>query len=117
MSSENGSDPTSSPSNTETHHAGHGHKGKQSGLNIDFRYLNKNGKSFQGVSSSSEFDDSKNKDFFDIAFKYGFNKNYATGKNYAGVNSKVKKHYDHGHLGTLKITYETITEINVKIIK
>lgn len=49
MSSENGSDPTSTPSKASSHHAGNGHKGKQSGLNADFRYLNKNGKSFQGV--------------------------------------------------------------------
>jgi hypothetical protein len=117
MSSENGSDPTSSPSDADTHHAGHGHKGKQSGLNIDFRYLDTNGKSFQGLSSSKSFDDSKNKKFFEIAFKYGFNKNYATGKEYSGVNSKVGKHYDHGHIGALSIKHEIIKKIDVKIIK
>ena len=117
MSSDNGSDPTSTPSTASSHHAGHGHLGKQSGLNVDFRYLDTNGKSFQGLSSSDSFDDSKNKDFFKIAFKYGFNKNYATGKSYSGVNSKVKSHYDHGHLGTLEITFETIKKIDVTIIK
>ncbi|CAM3057148.1 hypothetical protein DRF59_17330 [Chryseobacterium flavum] len=115
MSSENGSDPTSSPSKAKTHHAGHGHKGKQSGLNIDFRYLDKNGKSFQGLSSSSSFDDSKNKIFFEIASKFGFNKNYATGKSYAGVNSKVGGHYDHGHIGALSIEFETVQTIDAHI--
>ncbi|WP_261510976.1 hypothetical protein [Chryseobacterium paludis] len=115
MSSENGSDPTSSPSKASSHHAGHGHKGKQSGLNVDFRYLNKNGTSFQGVSSSTSFDDSKNEEFFKIAFKYGFNKNYATGKSYSGVNSKVGGHYDHGHIGALSITFETVEKVDAKI--
>jgi len=117
MSSENGSDPTSSPERARSHHAGHGHKGKQSGLNIDFRYLNKNGKSFQGTSSSNSFDDFKNKEFFRISFKFGFNKNYATGKNYSGVNPRVGGHYDHGHIGTLSIDFETVEKLNVNIIK
>lgn len=117
MSSENGSDPTSTPSKAKTHHAGHGHKGKQSGLNIDFRYFDKNGKSFQGLSSSASFDDSKNEEFFKIAFKYGFNKNYATGKSYSGVNSKVGGHYDHGHIGALSITFETVEKVDAKIIQ
>lgn len=117
MSSENGSDPTSSPSKTSSHHAGHGHKGKQSGLNIDFRYLNKNGTSFQGLSSSTLFDDSKNEEFFKIAFKYGFNKNYATGKSYSGVSSKVGGHYDHGHIGASSIAFETVESVDAKITK
>ena len=117
MSADNGSDPTSLPSTASSHHAGHGHLGKQSGLNVDFRYLDTNGKSFQGLSSSDNFDDTKNKEFFKIAFKYGFNKNYATGKPYSGVNSKVGSHYDHGHLGTLDITFESIKKIDVTIIK
>ncbi len=117
MSSENGSDPTSSPEKASSHHAGHGHKGKQSGLNADFRYLNKTGKSFQGLSSSGSFDDSKNKELFNIAFKFGFNKNYATGKTYSGVNSKVGGHYDHGHFGTLSIKYQTVEKLDVKIIR
>ncbi|WP_052259548.1 hypothetical protein [Flavobacterium sp. KMS] len=116
MSSENGSDPTSNPSNAKSHHSGHGHKGKQSGLNIDFRYLNKNGKSFRGNTSSIIFDDNKNEELFKIGFKYGFDKNYATDKNYVGVNPKVGKHYDHGHFGTLSIDYEIVDEINAKII-
>lgn len=117
MSSENGSDPTSTPSKASSHHAGHGHKGKQSGLNADFRYLNKNRKSFQGVSSSDVFDDAKNKEFFTIALKYGFNKNYASGKTYSGVNSKVGGHYDHGHIGALSIPFETVEKINGKIVQ
>lgn len=117
MSSENGSDPTSNPSKAKTHHAGHGHKGRQSGLNIDFRYLDKDGKSFQGLSSDAVFDDSKNKIFFEIAFKYGFNKNYASGKSYSGVNPKVGGHYDHGHIGALAIKFETVEKIDVKIIQ
>lgn len=53
----------------------------------------------------------KNKELFEIAFKYGFNKNYATGKNYAGVNSNVSGHYDHGYLGTTKINFEIVEKI------
>lgn len=117
MSWENGSDPTSSPEKATTHHAGHGHLGKQSGLNVDFRYLNKKGISFQGLSSSKSFDDAKNREVFEIAFKFGFNKNYATGKEYKGVNPQVKKYYDHGHIGALSITYETVEKIDAKIIK
>ena len=52
-----------------------------------------------------------------IIFKYGFNKNYATGKSYSGVNSKVGSHHDHGHLGTLDITFESIKKIDATIIK
>ena len=108
MSSENGSDPwdinnvtTRNIANkTYGHHAGHGHFGTQSGVNIDFRYLATNGVSFQGRwDTDSRFDDDKNRAFFEIANAYGFGRNYATGKDYAGVNPSVPSHYDHGHLG------------------
>lgn len=110
MSSSNGSDPWQYNPKNPT--GGHGHMGVQSGLNIDFRYLDKNGKSFQGLSSDNRFDDEKNKTFFEIAYKYGFNLNYATGKkSYQGVISKVGEHYNHGHIGTKKINYEIVEKI------
>lgn len=117
MSSSNGSDPWQEGSK---HHKGHGHLGKQSGQNIDFRYLNKSGKSFHGTNTSSTFDKDKNATFFAIAYKYGFQKNYATGmseyKKY-GVNPAVPAHNDHGHLGLNNIKLETVVSLNVKIIK
>lgn len=117
MSSSNGSDPWQLGSK---HHAGHGHLGKQSGQNIDFRYLNKSGISFHGLNTSNNFDKDKNQKLYAIANKYGFQKNYASGmseyRKY-GVNPNVGGHYDHGHLGLNNIKLEIVKSINVKIIK
>ncbi|SCC30798.1 hypothetical protein [Gilliamella intestini] len=98
MSSENGSDPWQQG---QSHHGGHGHLGRRSGLDIDFRYLDVNGRSFQGDRRSySNFDRNKNATIYQIAFEYGFRSNYATGlAEFAGVNSSVQNHYDHGHWG------------------
>jgi hypothetical protein len=116
MSSENGSDPWQSGGH---HHAGHGHMGKRKGLDIDFRYLNKNGISFQGLNTSSSFDEEKNETIYQLGHKYGFRKNYASGltqyKKY-GVNPSVGGHYDHGHFGLSNINLETIKSLNVKIL-
>ncbi|QBA22626.1 hypothetical protein EU348_16140 [Chryseobacterium indologenes] len=116
MSSENGSDPWQSGGH---HHAGHGHMGNRKGLDLDFRYLNKNGISFQGLNTSSNFDEEKNETIYQLGHKYGFRKNYASGliqyKKY-GVNPSVGGHYDHGHLGLTNINLETVKSLNVKIL-
>jgi len=118
MSSENGSDPWQSGF---SHHAGHGHNGTRKGLDVDFRYLNSSGKSFQGKNTSSSFDSSKNKTVFELAHKYGFKKNYCTnvvvvfGESISGV-SNVSDHKDHGHIGLSDIDLEEVEQVNVKII-
>ena len=98
MSSENGSDPWQQGG---FHHHGHGHFGNRSGLDIDFRYLDVNGRSFQGDRRYyTNFDINKNATIYQIAFEYGFRSNYATNlAEFAGVNSRVQNHYDHGHWG------------------
>ncbi|WP_264857550.1 hypothetical protein, partial [Capnocytophaga catalasegens] len=119
MSSENGSDPWQKGS---FHHAGHGHLGRRKGLDVDFRYLNNSGVSYQGTHSSSAFDKNKNKTIFQLAYKYGFRKNYCTnafsvfGEKILGVVD-VGNHADHGHLGLTNIDLQTITENNISNIK
>lgn len=116
ISSSNGSDPWQfqwvTPANENAsrgYHAGHGHLGNRAGLDIDFRYLDINGISFQGTLNNATFDDVKNSTLFQIAFDYGFHSNYATTKaNYAGVNPNVGGHLDHGHWGLGSITAEVI---------
>ena len=116
MSSENGSDPWQKGSN---HHAGHGHKGNRKGLDIDFRYLNKSGISFHGKHSSSIFDKSKNKVIFQLAYKYGFRKNYCTnassvfGEKILGIVEGVGGHEDHGHIGLTNIDIQNITKEDI----
>jgi len=118
MSSDNGSDPWQSGF---SHHAGHGHKGKRKGLDVDFRYLNTSGISFHGYNSSNNFDSTKNKTFYELAYKYGFKKNYCTnmntvfGENISGV-SDVSEHIDHGHIGLSDIDLEEVENINITII-
>ena len=117
MSSENGSDPWQSGGK---HHAGHGHMGTRKGLDTDFRYLNVNGLSFQGLNTSTNFDKAKNTIVFELAHKYGFRKNYASGMNEYkkfGVNPNIGGHYDHGHFGLSDIDLETLTTVNAKIIE
>ena len=53
----------------------------------------------------------------EIAYKYGFRKNYATGMNeYTkyGVVPTVGGHYDHGHLGLSNINIEIVSHLNIK---
>ena len=98
MSSSNGSDPWQSGSK---HHAGHGHLGKRSGLDVDFRYMNTEGESFQSSNAfnSSSFSSLNNQRVFDAAAAFGFTKNYqGTSGNLTGA-TKVGGHNDHGHLG------------------
>lgn len=116
MSSENGSDPwqesyvtTSNRNRSRGHHAGHGHLGRRSGLDVDIRYLDDNGNSFQGTINNANFNDANNVTLFQIAFDYGFHSNYATTKShYAGVNPNVGNHLDHGHWGLGNINPQTI---------
>lgn len=115
MSSENGSDPWGPGSK---HHAGHGHLGTRKGLDIDFRYLNKSGKSYQGNNTSSEFDKEKNKTVFNLAHNYGFRSNYCTdpnsvfGENILGVKN-ISSHKDHGHFGLTNLDIEEVKSVNV----
>jgi hypothetical protein len=115
MSSKNGSDPWGAGS---FHHAGHGHNGTRKGLDCDFRYLNTSGKSYQGLNTSSVFDQEKNKDIFTFAYKYGFRKNFCAnpvivlGSTVSGVIHQ-KDHDDHGHIGLTDLDIEEVSSINV----
>lgn len=98
MSSSNGSDPWQIGFK---HHAGHGHLGKRSGLDVDFRYLNTDGNSFQSSNAfkSSSFSTLNNQRVYNAAATFGFTKNYqGTSGSLTGV-TKVGGHNDHGHLG------------------
>ena len=102
MSSSNGSDPWQAG---ERHHGGHGHNGNRSGLDIDFRYLNNNGVSFQSQTARSDpqFSVQNNQRAYDTARTFGFTTNYQgtnPGNNGAiqGV-TPLRGHNDHGHLG------------------
>jgi RHS repeat-associated protein len=98
MSSSNGSDPWQPGSR---HHAGHGHFGRRSGLDVDFRYLNNEGISFQSANAfnNSNFSSDNNQSVYDAAAIFGFTKNYqGTSGNLTGA-TKVAGHNDHGHLG------------------
>jgi RHS repeat-associated protein len=100
MSSSNGSDPWQSGQN---HHSGHGHQGNRSGMDIDFRYLNGDGVSFQSASATtdSQFSSANNQTVFDTAVKFGFTVNYqgTAGSSPLTGPSRVSGHNDHGHLG------------------
>jgi RHS repeat-associated protein len=98
MSSSNGSDPWQAGLK---HHAGHGHLGKRSGLDVDFRYLNIDGASFQSPNAFNNisFSSLNNQRVYDAAATFGFTKNYqGTSGDLTGV-TKVSQHNDHGHLG------------------
>lgn len=98
MSSSNGTDPWQPGFK---HHAGHGHLGRRSGLDADFRYLNADGTSFQSSNAfnNSSFSSFNNQQVYDAAATFGFTKNYqGTSGNLTGA-IKVGGHNDHGHLG------------------
>lgn len=100
MSSSNGSDPANAGKNT-FHHAGHGHTGKRSGLDADFRYIGDDGKSFQGVMSDTRFNTTNNKAVYNAAARFGFDWNN-TYQGTTGTVPDVKTmggHNNHGHLG------------------
>jgi len=98
MSSSNGSDPWQQGFK---HHAGHGHNGKRSGMDVDFRYLNQGGTSFQSVNAfgDSSYSALNNQRVYDTAELFGFTENYQGTKGALSGVKKVKGHNDHGHLG------------------
>lgn len=112
MSSSNGSDPWQRGSK---HHSGHGHLGKRSGLDVDFRYLTTAGSSFQdgnrgpwvkvGKSGyfndmgSSRFSVSNNQTLYNVANIFGFTRNYQGRNGNLTSIPGVGGHNDHGHLG------------------
>lgn len=100
MSSSNGSDPANAGKNT-FHHAGHGHTGKRTGLDADFRYIDQDGKSYRGVMSDSRFSVENNTAVYNAAERFGFSHaNTYQGKTgtIAGVKT-MGGHNNHGHLG------------------
>ncbi|MEQ9120845.1 DUF6443 domain-containing protein [Fulvivirga sp.] len=127
MSSSNGSDPWQASyvkrdkagNVTFTgHHAGHGHNGTRSGLDVDFRYFNTTGAAFQNstATTSNQFSLTNNQSFYDTAKKFGFTRNYqgTNGSNISGA-SRVGGHNDHGHIGRGSNTLN-ILEIKYKPI-
>lgn len=115
MSSSNGSDPWQPGGR---HHDGHGHNGNRSGVDIDFRYLNNNGVSFQSATarSDTQFSVQNNQAVFDTARSFGFTTNYQG--NIRGNNGEIRGatpnaiHNDHGHLGfnraNASVTWRTV---------
>jgi len=100
MSSSNGSDPARAGKNIK-HHGGHGHTGKRTGLDVDWRYIGNDGKSFQGVMKSKSFNAAKSAAVFAAARRFGsdWNNTYqGTNKLLQGVKP-MDGHNDHGHLG------------------
>ena len=103
MSSSNGSDPANGGKNT-FHHAGHGHMGKRSGLDADFRYIGDNGNSYQGVMSDNRFNVGNNAAVYDAANRFGFDyRNTYQGSTgtIPGVRT-MGGHNNHGHLGLMR---------------
>jgi RHS repeat-associated protein len=98
MSSSNGSDPWQTGF---SHHKGHGHLGRRSGLDVDFRYLNTDGVSFQSPNAfkSSSFSSLNNQRVYDAAATFGFTKNFQGLSGNLTGPSKISLHNDHGHLG------------------
>lgn len=102
MSSENGSDPWQAGF---PHHAGHGHFGNRTGLDIDFEYIGNNGTSYNGFNTAANFNPAYNATIFQLAYKYGFTENYFTGDQQTLLGgsipglSNISGHADHGHLG------------------
>lgn len=99
MSSSNGSDPWQPGS---IHHTGHGHLENRSGLDIDFRYLNTEGVSFQSrtATTDSQFSGANNQIVFDTAVTFGLTVNYQGTRGVALVGpTRNSLHNDHGHIG------------------
>jgi hypothetical protein len=98
MSSSTGTDPWQKGSK---HHAGHGHRGTRTGLDIDFRYSNTNGTDIQDENAfkNTQFSLEKNTLIFTTAAKYGFTVNYQGLSGTIPNVTKMVGHNDHGHLG------------------
>ena len=112
MSTNNGSD----PGDIALHHSGRGHMGNRSGLDVDFRYLDSSGQSYQGNMNNRRFNKSFNQALYNSAFKYGFDKNKSfqgAVSNKSGFIKGVTKdghggHENHGHLGFNEIPSNVI---------
>jgi RHS repeat-associated protein len=101
MSTSNGSDPAWMNNGEDQHHRGHGHKSNRSGLDVDFRYLDYSGKSFQSNNAPADarFSVQNNSFLYETARRFGFNL-YFQGTNGASIGgTRVGGHNNHGHLG------------------
>jgi RHS repeat-associated protein len=98
MSSSNGSDPWQPGF---VHHSGHGHNGNRSGIDVDFRYLNTSGNSFQSGNAfnSSSFSTKNNQNVYDTATTFGFTSNYQGTSGSLTGPASAGGHNDHGHIG------------------
>ncbi len=104
MSASNGSDPWDIKFRTpiwDGHHSGHGHNGKNTGTDIDFRYVDSGGASRRGnwAVDPGMFDQKKNEAIFELAGKWGFAKNFRGTRVPIGGTRSAAGHNDHGHLG------------------
>ncbi len=98
MSSSNGSDPWQAGF---FHHSGHGHNGNRTGLDVDFRYLNTSGNSFQSGNAfnSSSYSSENNQNVYDTATTFGFTVNYQGNSGNLVGPTNANQHNDHGNLG------------------
>jgi hypothetical protein len=99
MSSSNGSDPWQRGG--PGHHSGHGHLTNRTGEDLDFRYVDRNGRAFRDNEATTDprFSAENNQTIYDTARRFGFTINYqGTGSNLGGV-TRDSDHNDHGHLG------------------
>lgn len=70
-------------------------------MDVDFRYLNTDGNSFQSRNAfkSTSYSTLNNQRVYDASATFGFTKNYqGRSGNLTGV-TKMGEHNDHGHLG------------------
>jgi RHS repeat-associated protein len=81
-------------------HKTHGGPKGYSGVCVDYRYLDKDGKSFQGYANNEKFDAWNNGHFLKKAGQWGFTKNYISNqKNVWGFNMRT------GAKGNIKTTF------------
>ena len=104
MSTSSGSDPATAattPGGKDFHHESHGHLGRGEGINVDFRYVGADGKSFQSNNAfgSDNYNSSINNSLYSTANKFGFTRNgQGTNGTIPGA-SKWPGHNNHGHFG------------------
>lgn len=89
-------------------HQMHGGPAGYSGVSIDFRYLNTNNQSYQGLATSQNFSSTSNYMLYGRAGQWGFGQNYNYTSNQASVFSssgfshlnarRISGHNNHGHL-------------------
>ncbi|WP_341900184.1 glycosyl hydrolase 108 family protein [Fluviicola taffensis] len=108
MSSSNGRDPWQAGF---AHHAGHGHNGNRSGLDVDFRYLNRQGTSFQAENAfnNPNFSRENNQTLFDTARQFGFTSNFQGNSGNLNNVAREDGHNDHGHLGFVRNNATIVT--------